>query len=97
MRLLASTFTSTELNQKGFALYASFRPQVEQWGGRSVVKCKSILDLRKESSESTSNAIDLQGAIVKEDVNPKHATVRTGLTLEEYEAAIEQDEYYETN
>lgn len=84
MRMLASTFTPAELNQKGFGLYASFRPQVDSWGGRSTVKCKDILDLRKQpSSGSCSNVEDQQKA-------PVH---KSGLSLEEYEAALEADDF----
>jgi hypothetical protein len=89
MRLLAATFTSTELNQKGFGLYASFRPQVESWGGRSTVKCKDILALRKHLSPRQSSKEDPQN-FTGNDTGA--FTQRTGLSLEEYEAALNQDD-----
>ena len=47
MRLLALSFPTTkELNEKGFALYADFRPDVAGWGQRAEVRCSSILEGR---------------------------------------------------
>lgn len=52
MRLLASTYTPKDLNFKGFSLYADFRPEVNEWGKRGEVRCKTILDLRNKPSEA---------------------------------------------
>lgn len=87
MRLLASTFTPAELNQKGFGLYASFRPQVDSWGKRSTVKCTDILDLRKKPSDSPTTKVE--GSGVNQDKAP---VPKSGLSLEEYEAALEGDD-----
>ncbi|KAG7449117.1 uncharacterized protein BT62DRAFT_1002659 [Guyanagaster necrorhizus] len=46
LRLLAESFAPKELNNKGWALYAEFRPSVNGWGERSEVKCETILSLR---------------------------------------------------
>ncbi|KAK0206458.1 hypothetical protein DFS33DRAFT_1255799 [Desarmillaria ectypa] len=46
LRLLAESFAPKELNKKGWALYAEFRPSVNGWGERSEVKCETILNLR---------------------------------------------------
>ena len=51
MRLLATTFPPVELNEKGFGLYAEFRPDVDEWGKRAVIRCSTILDLRKPPDE----------------------------------------------
>jgi hypothetical protein len=49
MRLLAESYDDPmELNRIGFTLYADFRPDVNEWGGRGVVKCETILGLRRE-------------------------------------------------
>lgn len=47
MRVLAQTYTPEELNKHGFALYAEFRPEVNEWGGRGEVRCQKILSLSK--------------------------------------------------
>jgi hypothetical protein len=36
------------LNEKGFGLYAEFRPVVEGWGGRGELRCDKILALRRK-------------------------------------------------
>jgi hypothetical protein len=49
MRLLAESYDDPmELNRMGFTLYADFRPDVNGWGGRGVLKCENILGLRKK-------------------------------------------------
>ncbi|KAL1747731.1 hypothetical protein HDZ31DRAFT_31287 [Schizophyllum fasciatum] len=47
LRLLAASYAPDELNTKGYALYAEFRPVVEGWGQRSEVSCDTILALRE--------------------------------------------------
>ncbi|KAI5124919.1 hypothetical protein M0805_007347 [Coniferiporia weirii] len=68
MRLLAETFPAPELNEKGFGLYAEFRPAVNGWGKRAEMRCAAILGLRKtrtieqpERAEST-DANSAEGA-----------------------------------
>jgi hypothetical protein len=47
LKLLAHSYTSQELNEKAWAFYADFRPEVNEWGKRSEIRCSRILDLRK--------------------------------------------------
>ncbi|KAI0719586.1 hypothetical protein C8T65DRAFT_706263 [Cerioporus squamosus] len=52
LRQTAHTFyPPTELNEKGFALYADFRPKADGWGQRGEVRCSKILSLRKAPRE----------------------------------------------
>jgi hypothetical protein len=96
LRLLAESFTPQEINAKGWGLYAEFRPEVQGWGDRAEVKCETILGLRKATSVSAEPA-GKADAIVKsepmpqvEDCEPPLKKTR-GLTLEEYEAVLNQD------
>jgi len=102
MRLLAATYTAAELNQKGFGFYASFRPQVEQWGGRSTVRCKDILELRKKPPKETdSDGREQSGTEytcgADKFISKRTAALssRAGLSLEEYEAALSREDPYE--
>ncbi|BGP13238.1 hypothetical protein JCM10213_004991 [Rhodosporidiobolus nylandii] len=47
MRLLANSFSPTELNNKGYGLYLDFRPTVEGWGKKGDLKMSTILALRR--------------------------------------------------
>lgn len=119
LKLLADSYSPEELNEKGFALYAEFRPEVERWGGRGEVRCDKILVLRKKQQPSTSNAKQQTEAIISqgradnhnifvevehrdfrqelrsmEDDEPKRKKTR-GLSLEEYEAALDQDSSFD--
>ena len=49
LRLLAGSYAPAELNRRGFALYADFRPDVQEWGGRAEVRCTTILSLRSKT------------------------------------------------
>ncbi|CCM03183.1 uncharacterized protein FIBRA_05305 [Fibroporia radiculosa] len=51
LRLLAASYTPVELNRDAFALYAEFRPSVEEWGQRGETRCATILDLRKAGTQ----------------------------------------------
>ena len=53
--MLAESFPPKELNEKGFSLYADFRPDSEGWGQRGEVRCSTILGLRKVSGESAES------------------------------------------
>jgi hypothetical protein len=109
LRLLAASFTPQELNDKGWSLYADFRPTVEGWGKRGEVRCDAILALRKQGrvqgalGPGGTGEVDLLADVVKfENVNdvaqqertgeqePKHKKHR-GLSLEEYEAELDED------
>lgn len=52
LKLLAESYTPEELNAKARALYAEFRPEVNEWGKRSEISCSKILALRKQRVES---------------------------------------------
>ena len=105
LRLLAESFPLPELNNKGFALYAEFRPDVDGWGKRGEVRCERILSLRKKDKSTVSvvneKVVELQGSsdfgLDKADEPQSGAAqvqenkkART-MTLEEYEAILDQD------
>ncbi|KAF7964588.1 hypothetical protein HWV62_5383, partial [Athelia sp. TMB] len=115
LRLLANSYSPEELNEKGFELYAEFRPRVEGWGGRGEVRCDKVLALRKKHKTSVGNvkedavatepqdcqhnlkifvkverANSLQELHNSEDDEPDRKKAR-GLSLEDYEAALDQD------
>ncbi|SRR6266508_1606810 len=48
LKLLANSYSPDELNEKAWSLYAEFRPEVNEWGKRSEVRCSKILDLREK-------------------------------------------------
>ncbi|KAH9899901.1 hypothetical protein C8Q73DRAFT_638258 [Cubamyces lactineus] len=54
LRLLAASYSPSELNDKGFSLYAEFRPASEGWGQKGEVRCSAILELRKPQDENGS-------------------------------------------
>jgi hypothetical protein len=112
LRLLAESFPPQELNNKGFGLYAEFRPDVDGWGKRGEVRCEQILSLRKKD-RSTAAETAVKGEVVKLEVNhdsraaegpggiqsstsegPEQKKART-MTLEEYEAALDQDDTFD--
>jgi len=111
LRLLANSYGSQELNEKGFGLYAEFRPDVEGWGGRGELRCDKILALRrkailgeisqeamnvgktKESGKGFVKVENPDGSatdVLNEQEEPDLKKPR-GLSLEEYEAALDQD------
>lgn len=104
LRLLANSFTPQEINQKAWSLYTEFRPEADGWGQRSEVRCDAILALRKPASSGVSDTAaksEAVDAIVKfedadkvgvddEDTSPERKKPR-GMTLEEYEAALDED------
>lgn len=109
LRLLAESFPPEELNRRGFYLYADLRPEVSGWGGRGEVRCSRILELkRKEPTVRASQAIikiedvvkveegdgsigTLTGAKDSGEPEPKESR---GMTLEEYEAALDSDDIF---
>ena len=58
LRLLAASYAPAELNEKGFSLYADFRPEAEGWGQRGEVRCSKILSLRKARREGDGDGSD---------------------------------------
>ncbi|KAG5648995.1 hypothetical protein DXG03_000344 [Asterophora parasitica] len=109
LRLLANSYAVEEVNRRAWSLYAEFRPEVEQWGGRSEVKCSTILDLRKKDAGPTHAANANAESIIKhEEVVAevsKHADslaeapelkkMKLELSVEEYEASLDQDFVYD--
>ncbi|OAX44571.1 hypothetical protein K503DRAFT_825731 [Rhizopogon vinicolor AM-OR11-026] len=111
LRLLAESFPPPELNKKGFALYAEFRPDVDGWGKRGEVRCEQILSLRK-TDRSTMSAVTAKGTVVKLESNSDFWQGEAGgtqsstaeerehkkartMTLEEYEATLDQDNTFD--
>ncbi|KAL5488105.1 hypothetical protein ACEPAI_6213 [Sanghuangporus weigelae] len=58
MRILAASFPPAELNEKGFGLYAEFRPDVGGWGQRAEIRCVNILGLRKIRMNDSRDSTD---------------------------------------
>ncbi|KAI0375605.1 hypothetical protein BV20DRAFT_984409 [Pilatotrama ljubarskyi] len=56
LRLLAESYSPAELNEKGFSLYAEFRPASEGWGQKAEVRCATILALRKPRGDGEDGA-----------------------------------------
>ncbi|KAH8113260.1 hypothetical protein DFH11DRAFT_1601049 [Phellopilus nigrolimitatus] len=81
MRLLADTFSPTELNEKGFGLYAEFRPEV------NGCVCATILSLRKvrEGKEVTGNG---PGRVEEGREDPKTRTAGRGAVPQESEEHV---------
>jgi len=102
LKLLADSYTAQELNSKAWSLYADFRPEVNEWGKRSQVSCKTILDLRKKESiglqQSNTSSEQEKPTISNESegvpVEPAQKKTRL-LTLEEYEATLDQDHTFD--
>ncbi|CAK5275614.1 unnamed protein product [Mycena citricolor] len=84
LRLLVESYSVQEINKIAWSLYADFRPDVTGWGDRGQVRCETILALRKHPASPVS-VEDLSA-----DEEPVQKRPR-GLTLEEYEAALDQD------
>lgn len=106
LRLLAESFLPEELNKRGYYLYADFRPEVSGWGGRGEVRCTNILkQRRKEPIPQQGQRIKMEDVVkvenddgsttLKDDASgesqPKR---RRGMTLEEYEAALDADDTF---
>ncbi|KAI0081739.1 hypothetical protein K474DRAFT_1635035 [Panus rudis PR-1116 ss-1] len=58
LRLLAQSYPPQMLNERGFSLYADFRPDVDGWGKRGEVRCKTILSLRRPNTPGSSASTD---------------------------------------
>ncbi|TFK43459.1 hypothetical protein BDQ12DRAFT_731481 [Crucibulum laeve] len=102
LRLLAGTYSRNELNKNGWGLYTEFRPTADEWGARSEVRCSSILALREKNAvalgydpsvaESTAVKVENVDEVANgvETDEPERKKAR-GMTLEEYEAALDED------
>ena len=117
LRLLGTTYSPAELNEKGYAIYAEFRPEVDGWGKRAEVKCSTILALRKKvddggkksggdnGSVEADKIVKIQTTEGDEDDKEPHDTSQgteepsqkksRGMTLEEYEAALDADDTFD--
>jgi hypothetical protein len=85
-------------------LYAEFRPDVDGWGGRGEVTCRKILELRKKGGMVQDVKKETADGLVKFENVDESEQVKTvgsddepdtkkakGMSLEEYEAALDQD------
>ena len=108
MRLLAESYDPPELNVKAWALYTGFRPEIDQWGKKSQLFCSKILALRlkkepdhePETRPANFNSQDPTVANAGSEVSHlSSSTTFTGkgaqLSLEEYEAALEDDHTFD--
>ncbi|KAJ9112237.1 hypothetical protein QFC22_006321 [Naganishia vaughanmartiniae] len=48
LRILAQSYTTEELQEQGYGMYVSFRPDVAGWGDRAVLYCSNIIDMIPE-------------------------------------------------
>ncbi|TDL29570.1 hypothetical protein BD410DRAFT_709803 [Rickenella mellea] len=95
LRLLATSYSPTQLNAEAFSLYSQFRPAVNKWGGRSEVRCDTILALRRKEPAGTTKALpeetadlDRESAIALSEDGPSNKRSKV-MTLEEYEASLD--------
>lgn len=105
MKLLADSYPASELNQKAWSLYAEFRPSANEWGSRSEIHCKILLDLRCPPATTTANAASgtqqIPAGEVSNESKPEAANdvkpspspnKRKFASVEEYEAFLDQQE-----
>lgn len=45
LRILSQCYTVDELNEQGYGMYVSFRPDVDGWGDRATLYCSNIIDM----------------------------------------------------
>ncbi|EJD53607.1 hypothetical protein AURDEDRAFT_95872 [Auricularia subglabra TFB-10046 SS5] len=105
MRLLAATFTVAELNDRGFGLYADFRPAAEKWGARSEMRLANILALRRniaaraEGQETNGTAVASVPPIGVESASDSATGARAGddLDLDQYDDLFDAFEDADTD
>ncbi|KAJ6485137.1 hypothetical protein C8R47DRAFT_1130904 [Mycena vitilis] len=101
LRLLVESYTPQEINAKAWGLYAEFRPEVKGWGERAEVKCETILALRKkisviEPAGNVGEVVMTDHATIQQEEDPEPPQKKArGLTLEEYEVALDQDSTFD--
>ncbi|KAF4602044.1 hypothetical protein EYR40_005245 [Pleurotus pulmonarius] len=82
LQLLAQSYSQKEINEKAWGLYAEFRPTVDGWGQRSVMKCADILALRKPADTTAGKDPDAPADVsldaVKYAASPTNDTNCTG-------------------
>ncbi|KZW04218.1 hypothetical protein EXIGLDRAFT_716214 [Exidia glandulosa HHB12029] len=74
MRLLAQSFAPSELNDRGYGLYAEFRPSTVEWGARSEMQIDNILSLRKSQVVGAGAAEVHQTTPVVHEAAPEEAS-----------------------
>ncbi|KAJ2990027.1 hypothetical protein NUW54_g8602 [Trametes sanguinea] len=91
LRLLAASYPPAELNEKGFSLYAEFRPASEGWGQKGEVRCSSILALRRPRGESPDRAYTDTASIDRlVKLEPEEPSVPSGDALQADEPAAKK-------
>lgn len=100
MRLLSLSFLTTrELNEKGFALYADFRPSVAGWGQRAEVRCSVILEGRSAVAVHKQGIVDFETHSGVSDMvkfeDERAAKKTKTMTVEEYEANLDMSPEFE--
>ncbi|KAI9001044.1 hypothetical protein BD414DRAFT_20872 [Trametes punicea] len=104
LRLLAASYSPAELNEKGFSLYAEFRPPSEGWGQKGEVRCSTILALRKPRDEegeeaSPADHLDAEQLVKLESMEPEVAPDRAQQAAEpapkksKLKCELDHDEY----
>lgn len=68
LRILAQCYTVDELNEQGYGMYVSFRPDVEGWGDRATLYCSNIIDMIPPEKEVQ---LVEEGGIVDDDEETK--------------------------
>jgi hypothetical protein len=95
LQLLALSYEPKVLNERGFSLYADFRPQVDGWGKRGEVRCDTILALRLSETEAPVKDSDAMTVVKFEDYEEKPPLKRQRhQTVEEFEAELDQEVVY---
>ena len=101
MYLLAETYSPPALNERGFGLYADFRPEVDAWDKRSEMRCSKILSLRRKvetkkeehdapKKEDLANESNTEQQ-PQQEPNSKKLKV---MSVEEYEAMLDAENDY---
>ena len=68
LRILSQCYTVDELNEQGYGMYVSFRPDVEGWGDRATLYCSNIIDMIPPEKEVQ---LVEEGGIVSLEEDPK--------------------------
>ena len=99
LKLLADSYSPTELNEKAWSLYAEFRPEVNEWGKRSEVYCSKILDLRKKYRTTGQHSVlapevdrRLEVSYKSTEMSEPQQKKIKSLTVEEYEALLDSQD-----
>ncbi|KAJ9120328.1 hypothetical protein QFC24_005282 [Naganishia onofrii] len=56
LRILAQSYTVEQLQEQGYGMYVSFRPDVAGWGDRAVLYCSNIIDMIPEEKRDPGEA-----------------------------------------